>query len=94
MMHALRKFSLVASCLKVNYEVTIPFAGSFALRFKTTPFPDYREAFRLFDKDGDGNITTQELDKFMRSLGQNAMADELRQMLRELDADGIRTELR
>lgn len=24
----------------------------------------------------------------MRSLGQNAMADELRQMLRELDADG------
>lgn len=49
---------------------------------------EYREAFRLFDKDGDGNITTHELDKFMRSLGQNAMADELRQMLRELDSDG------
>lgn len=27
---------------------------------------DYREAFRIFDKDGDGSITTQELDNVMR----------------------------
>lgn len=49
---------------------------------------DYREAFRLFDKDGDGNITTQELGNVMRSLGQYAMADELKQMLEEIDSDG------
>lgn len=49
---------------------------------------DYREAFRLFDKDGDGSITTQELGSVMRSLGQYAMADELRQMLDEIDSDG------
>lgn len=49
---------------------------------------DYREAFRIFDKDGDGSITTQELDNVMRSLGQHAMADELRQMLEEIDSDG------
>lgn len=50
---------------------------------------DYREAFRIFDKDGDGSITTQELDNVMRSLGQHAMADELRQMLAEIDSDGM-----
>lgn len=51
-------------------------------------FTDYREAFRIFDKDGDGSITTQELDNVMRSLGQHAMADELIQMLAEIDSDG------
>lgn len=51
-------------------------------------FSDYREAFRLFDKNGDGSITTQELGNVMRSLGQYAMAEELREMLLEIDLDG------
>lgn len=51
-------------------------------------FVDYREAFRLFDKNGDGNITTQELGNVMASLGQHAMAKELKQMLDEIDSDG------
>lgn len=49
---------------------------------------DYRDAFRLFDKNGDGNITTQELGNVMASLGQHAMAKELKQMLDEIDSDG------
>jgi len=31
---------------------------------------EFREAFLLFDKDGDGTITTKELSTVMRSLGQ------------------------
>uniref|UniRef100_A0A1I8FHX3 EF-hand domain-containing protein n=1 Tax=Macrostomum lignano TaxID=282301 RepID=A0A1I8FHX3_9PLAT len=31
---------------------------------------EYREAFALFDKDGDGCITTKDLGRVMRSLGQ------------------------
>jgi len=32
---------------------------------------EFKEAFSLFDKDGDGHITTKELGTVMRSLGQN-----------------------
>ena len=32
---------------------------------------EFKEAFMLFDKDGDGTITTIELGTVMRSLGQN-----------------------
>lgn len=50
--------------------------------------PEFREAFRLFDKDGDGSITKEELGRVMRSLGQFARTEELQQMLQEVDVDG------
>lgn len=49
---------------------------------------DFREAFRLFDKDGDGSITKEELGSVMRSLGQYARGEELQEMLAEIDRDG------
>jgi calmodulin len=49
---------------------------------------EFREAFALFDKDGDGAITTKELGTVMRSLGQNPTEEELRDMVHEVDADG------
>lgn len=49
---------------------------------------EFREAFRLFDKDGDGTITKEELGRFMRSLGQYARTEEIQQMLSEVDVDG------
>ena len=42
---------------------------------------EFKEAFSLFDKDGDGTITTKELGTVMRSLGQNPTEAELQDMI-------------
>lgn len=52
---------------------------------------EFKEAFSLFDKDGDGTITTKELGTVMRSLGQNPTEAELQDMINEVDADGENT---
>ena len=52
------------------------------------PPAEFKEAFSLFDKDGDGTITTKELGTVMRSLGQNPTEAELQDMINEVDADG------
>jgi len=49
---------------------------------------EFREAFTLFDKDGDGNITVKELGTVVRSLGQSPTEAELKEMIAEVDKDG------
>ena len=38
---------------------------------------EFKEVFALFDKDGDGTITAQELGTVMRSMGKNPSMEEL-----------------
>uniref|UniRef100_A0A0K0CZI4 Calmodulin n=1 Tax=Angiostrongylus cantonensis TaxID=6313 RepID=A0A0K0CZI4_ANGCA len=52
---------------------------------------EYKEAFRLFDKDGNGSISSKELGVAMRSLGQNPTEQELLDMVNEVDIDGSGT---
>ena len=42
---------------------------------------EYKEAYQLFDKDGDGTISTRELGTLLRSLGQNPTEDEIVEMI-------------
>uniref|UniRef100_A0A8C6FU98 EF-hand domain-containing protein n=1 Tax=Moschus moschiferus TaxID=68415 RepID=A0A8C6FU98_MOSMO len=47
---------------------------------------EFKEAFSLFDKDGDGTLTTKELGTVMRPLGQNPTEAELQDTINEVDA--------
>jgi len=49
---------------------------------------DIREAFRVFDRDGDGFITCEELNHVMSTLGERLSRDEIEEMIREADLDG------
>jgi len=49
---------------------------------------EYKEAFLLFDKDGDGTVTIKELGTVMRNLGQNPTDDEIKEMIKDVDKDG------
>eukprot|EP01135_Chromosphaera_perkinsii_P006024 Nk52_evm2s382 gene=Nk52_evmTU2s382 len=49
---------------------------------------ELRTAFQLFDKDGDGTISTREVGTVLNSLGQVHTASELQEMIDEADADG------
>ena len=67
-----------------------PFQASVIMADQLTEeqIAEFKEAFSLFDKDGDGTITTKELGTVMRSLGQNPHDQELNDMINEIDEDG------
>eukprot|EP00483_Globobulimina_turgida_P000030 UN00030 len=55
----------------------------------TRPYVDeLREAFEVFDKDGDGQIQPQELAAIMKALGENLNEQDILTMIQEADADG------
>ncbi|XP_066038744.1 calmodulin-like protein 3 [Chamaea fasciata] len=66
-------------------------ATAMAERLSEEKIAEFKEAFSLFDRDGDGCITTRELGTVMRSLGQNPTEAELQGMVGEVDADGSGT---
>ena len=49
---------------------------------------EFKEAFDIFDVDGGGTITAEELGEVMKSLGQKPTRAQLEAMVREIDADG------
>lgn len=51
--------------------------------------PEFKAAFDIFIQDAeDGCISTKELGKVMRMLGQNPTPEELQEMIDEVDEDG------
>lgn len=74
--------------VKGNFKIFTTYLFQSANRAFANFISEFKEAFSLFDKDGDGTITTKELGTVMRSLGQNPTEAELQDMINEVDADG------
>ena len=51
---------------------------------------EFKEAFSFIDKDGDGKITFIELETVMLSLGLLPTVEEVVEIIKEMDTDGIR----
>ncbi|WP_395241609.1 EF-hand domain-containing protein [Salmonella sp. s51933] len=49
---------------------------------------EFKEVFKMFDVDGDGTVSTEELKDVMAKLGQNPSEKELTEMICEVDEDG------
>jgi Ca2+-binding EF-hand superfamily protein len=49
---------------------------------------EFKEAFSIFDKNGDGKISPSELGTVMRALGQNPTQQELNDLVNEIDTNG------
>jgi calmodulin len=45
-------------------------------------------AFKVFDKDGSGTISSDELRNVLKSLGENLTDDEVEEMIKLADRDG------
>ena len=52
------------------------------------PDKELRDAFKVFDTDGSGSISRDELKRLMTQLGQNLSEAELDAMMDEVDTDG------
>ncbi|XP_043542666.1 troponin C, skeletal muscle-like, partial [Chiloscyllium plagiosum] len=52
---------------------------------------ELKALFEMFDADGGGDISTKELFKMMKFLGQNPIREELDTIIEEVDKDGSGT---
>ncbi|KUI52466.1 Centrin-3 [Cytospora mali] len=77
-------------CTPVWREFTLPIwqgiAGS--LMYNRDPVEECHRAFKLFDVDGKGIITLDDLRRTMREIGQSMEEQELQSMIKEFDSEG------
>lgn len=55
---------------------------------KTDTEEEMREAFKIFDRSGNGFITAKELKHGMVFMGERLSDEEVEEMMREADSDG------
>ena len=58
------------------------------LRMTEQQIAEMREAFQLFDRDGDGHVTPKELRIVLQTLGQDPSDQEILEMIDDVDKDG------
>lgn len=81
---------LIILAIPGNGTIDFPeFLTMMARKMKDTDSEEeIREAFRVFDKDGNGFISAAELRHVMTNLGEKLTDEEVDEMIREADIDG------
>lgn len=81
-------FLLVTNSI-MRYNFWLPPALILKKKFYCHGVAEFKAAFDIFVQDAeDGCISTKELGKVMRMLGQNPTPEELQEMIDEVDEDG------
>ena len=83
-------FTNILFSLPGNGTIDFPeFLTMMARKMKDTDSEEeIKEAFRVFDKDGNGFISAAELRHVMTNLGEKLTDEEVDEMIREADIDG------
>lgn len=71
---------------------TIDFPEFLTILARTSKPPaseeEIKEAFRVFDKEGDGTVSASEMRHVLTNLGEKLTEDEIDEFIREADDDG------
>ena len=73
---------LILFIVPISLEVSIRVIVIFLL------ISEFREAFHVFDSDGSGSISSDEMGTVMRSLGQNPTEQDVKDLVEEIDING------
>jgi calmodulin len=73
---------------EIDFEEFLVLMSSKKGSGRVDPDRELRDAFKVFDKDGNGSISKSELKHLMSNLGQRLSDEELDAMMGEVDTDG------
>jgi len=73
---------------EIDFEEFLVLMASKKSDEKEDPDRELKDAFEVFDTDGNGTISKSELKQLMSNLGQNLTDEELNAMMDEADTDG------
>jgi len=59
-----------------------------AQKFTEEQIEELREAFKIFDKDGDGTISVDEIKSIMTSRNEKLSDEEIKKLMSKVDTDG------
>ena len=74
------------SAKQIDFIITA--GDKYSVKITDEQLESFKETFMMFDKDGDGTVSTKELGAVMRSLGNNPTQEELEELIDDADRDG------
>ncbi|VDO07998.1 unnamed protein product [Brugia timori] len=77
---------------EIEFEEFAAMVASFVVEDENAGLEEeLREAFRLYDKEGNGYIAVSDLRDILRALDENVSEEELDEMIADIDTDGSGT---
>ena len=72
------------NCHDCQFDRSMPtllIGDKYSVKITDAELESFKETFMMFDKDGDGTVSTKELGAVMRSLGNNPTMEELEELI-------------